>query len=396
MTAVLVAVVAIPAGATTAVFDAAYEAQGRGDYQAAIRLYTEALESQALDPANQARAFMNRGSAYGAAGMLERAASDFDAAVVLAPDDSGAANGRATVRFLLGDLRTAYAGFAHAWALKPDDPYIGFWFEITRRRLREPDPGTFDANARRYAADVWPRPIVDVFLGRAEPESLEAFTGEPAGARARAKRCEAAFFLGQIDFVRGAPDAARAWLEKAARWCPVSFIEFVAARSELQTLDLPPQAPEITRLRYATTADVNVRAGPGTSYRRVAKAPKGTELEVDGLRFGWYRIRGFGPGPAYVHGSYVTGVELPGAQQSASAREPLSPTTPRVYRATTRVNYRDGPGTGYRWIGQLNAGDTIIALGTRHGWLRFRSAGAGTAFVHGDFMVEEGAAPPRE
>ena len=389
ITAVLAAALAPPADATSDVFDAAYEAQSRGDYQAAIRLYSEALASHSLDPANQARAFMNRGSAHGAAGMLERAATDFDAAVVLLPDDAEAVNGRATVRFLLGDLRTAYADFAHAWELKPDDPYIGFWYEITRRRLGEPDHGTFAANAGRYPSGAWPRPIVDVFLGRAEAESLEAFTGDATDERARGIRCEAAFFLGELDLVRDALDTARGWLDKAARWCPVSFIEFVAARSELQTLDRAPQTPDVAGYRYATTADVNVRAGPGTNYPRVATATEGTDLEVAGLEFGWYRVNGFGPQAAYVHGSYVAALELPGAQRSAPAREPQSPASPRVYRATTRVNYRDGPGTSYRRLGQLDAGDTITALGTRHGWLRFQPAGADTAYVHSNFMTED-------
>ena len=57
----LVTAMATPVWAAPSPFDAAYAAQGRGDYRAAIRLYSEALESPDLGTVNRARAYMNRG-----------------------------------------------------------------------------------------------------------------------------------------------------------------------------------------------------------------------------------------------------------------------------------------------------------------------------------------------
>ena len=39
-------------------------------------------------------------------------------------------------------------------------------------------------------------------------------------------------------------------------------------------------------------------------------------------------------------------------------------------RATTAVNVRSGPGTGYSRIGLLYSGDHVQALGTSNGWTK--------------------------
>ncbi len=59
----------------------------------------------------------------------------------------------------------------------------------------------------------------------------------------------------------------------------------------------------------------------------------------------------------------------------------------RRMAARTRVNLRAGPGTGFRVVGSLAAGQAVQATGRAGAWLRIARPGGGTAFVHGDFMV---------
>jgi tetratricopeptide (TPR) repeat protein len=55
-----------------------------GDYQAAIRAFAVAIE---LDP-TYARAFLNRGMAYGVIGNVQQAIEDYSRAMALTPDDA--------------------------------------------------------------------------------------------------------------------------------------------------------------------------------------------------------------------------------------------------------------------------------------------------------------------
>ncbi len=63
---------------------------------------------------------------------------------------------------------------------------------------------------------------------------------------------------------------------------------------------------------------------------------------------------------------------------------------PRSLVATTRVNYRTGPGTGYPRLGQLTPGTPVIADGRIDPWYRIRADDGGTAYVHGDYLMPLG------
>lgn len=52
---------------------------------------------------------------------------------------------------------------------------------------------------------------------------------------------------------------------------------------------------------YTTTADVNVRRGPGLSYEVVAKIPRDTEVEIVGAEGNWLKVQSkHGNPPGYI------------------------------------------------------------------------------------------------
>ena len=239
-------------------------------------------------------------------------------------------------------------------------------------------------------------------------------------------RCEAAFFLGHFRLQHKQLDEAHDWLEKATLWCPPSFIEFVAARTELQALELsgvngPDDEPDAIQ-RYRTVADVNVRSGPGTEYRRVTLLTKGTLVDIAGGEYGWYRVSGIADAPTYVHSDYVTTDTSPAGPKSSSPKEPPMPTASdaaltqpaaaltqpaaaltqsgeppsKVYRATSRANYRDGPDLSYQLLGQLAIGETISVVGVNGEWLRFKLGSNGFAYVHAKLMDDGSATEAAE
>ena len=59
----------------------------------------------------------------------------------------------------------------------------------------------------------------------------------------------------------------------------------------------------------------------------------------------------------------------------------------RWMRARTEVNFRTGPGTTYRRIGLLRAGQKVRVTGEAGAWLRIEKPGGGPAFVHGSLLV---------
>ena len=58
----------------------------RGDFGAAVKLYTQAIDTGSLSDANRAVVLASRGVAYDMIGETDRAIDDFDTAIRLAPD----------------------------------------------------------------------------------------------------------------------------------------------------------------------------------------------------------------------------------------------------------------------------------------------------------------------
>lgn len=87
---------------------------------------------------------------------------------------------------------------------------------------------------------------------------------------------------------------------------------------------------------YITTANVNVRKGPGTSYASYGILPQYTAIEggqIEGIYGGWAKVRVWNDSSeavGYISSSYL--------QETTSNR---------VYSATSNVNQRRGPGLSY-------------------------------------------------
>ena len=69
---------------------------------------------------------------------------------------------------------------------------------------------------------------------------------------------------------------------------------------------------------------VNIRSGPGTSYRSVATASKGSKCYIIGLNKGWYKVI-YNSTIGYIRSDFVDLTEIPYENQA-------SPNTPKFYR----------------------------------------------------------------
>ncbi len=90
-----------------------------------------------------------------------------------------------------------------------------------------------------------------------------------------------------------------AWLKvESKHGRPPGYIDsrFVRPASSQEAATTPPASGI-----YRTTADVNVRRGPGLSYEVVAKIPRDTEVEVVGSEGNWLKVQSkHGNPPGYI------------------------------------------------------------------------------------------------
>ncbi|WP_428310292.1 DUF3857 domain-containing protein [Hydrocarboniphaga sp.] len=248
---------------------------GRKPQQASllqIGLLTLQLDADRLSPALRAQTLKMRGTELDNLGQSDLGQADFDAALVLAPDDEETRSAAAVNAFARGD-------FARARALETAllDEHPGNW-EVRYNRaishymardyaaarqdiedvLREPAAvrrgypllflylsvraggGDGAAALQPYlmqAQDLptdWPRPLIERYLGNGSDSSVidAAEAGKPQDERL----CEAYFYMAEQHLADGDPRQARRYFEKAIDQQVTEYTEHGASQMELARL----------------------------------------------------------------------------------------------------------------------------------------------------------------
>jgi len=123
---------------------------------------------------------------------------------------------------------------------------------------------------------------------------------------------------------------------------------------------------------YLTTADVNVRKGPSTSYQAVTTIPKGIKVHVVAKEGEWLRIESkHGKQPGYISERYARPLQVQ-AQQAYEPRVSNSFVS-GAYRTTMETDLRDGPGLNYKVVTRLPADIKVNVVRAEGNWLRVES-----------------------
>ena len=130
---------------------------------------------------------------------------------------------------------------------------------------------------------------------------------------------------------------------------------------------------QTTQGSYITTADVNLRQGPGTNYQIVTKIPKDVKINVVGKEGAWLKVESkHGGKPGYINEQYARPA---GAQTTQAKTSPLS--VAGTYRTLRETELREAPTVTSKVITKLPANIKINVVRSEGDWLRVESKHGG-------------------
>ena len=140
------------------------------------------------------------------------------------------------------------------------------------------------------------------------------------------------------------------------------------------------------------TANVNIRSGPGRSYKKLGTLNKGQSISVIKITNKWAQFI-WNDTVAYVHSDYI---KYGNAVLTNPAGEPVVVTVGAdesgivIATATGNVNVRSGPGTNYKKLGKLRRGQPVAVCSINGKWAEITWTGSQRAYVHTDYLRIEG------
>jgi lipoprotein NlpI len=206
----------------------------RGDDAAAIA-DLDAVLAQVPDDID---ALVDRGGLNIRAGRYDAAVKDFAAILKLEPKSAAAAYNRGRAYYAAGNFKAATADFTSALKLRADNPYAALRAHLAQARLnggkmKKDDPALKTA-VDKLAVEVWPRPLLELFLGQGTPEELLAGIAQVPPNLRGPVLCEANYYLGERALLAGDKEAARKYFQAAVDTKAVTQLELIDAKNALK------------------------------------------------------------------------------------------------------------------------------------------------------------------
>jgi uncharacterized protein YraI len=126
---------------------------------------------------------------------------------------------------------------------------------------------------------------------------------------------------------------------------------------------------------YTTTADVPLRAGPGTNHPVITTLAKGIKINVVGKEGHWLKVESkHGDKPGYIEERFA---RLETTAKNAASKPASTKSVAGAYKTLKDVDLREGPGTKYRVVTKLPAGLKVNVVRGEGNWLRVESKKGG-------------------
>ena len=127
-----------------------------------------------------------------------------------------------------------------------------------------------------------------------------------------------------------------------------------------------------------TTAGLNVRTGPSTSYAKIATLSYGQSVNVLSTSNGWSKIN-YNGSTGYVSSQYLQSTKPSSSSSSETSQ------TVKYVNTTSGLNMRTGPATSYAKITTIAYGQSVNVLSTSTGWSKINYSGS-TGYVSSQYL----------
>ena len=203
----------------------------KGEPDRAIADYDASLKLNPNDPvAHHARAVE-----HSVKGDYARAIADFDMAIKADPKAEGTHFARGRTRFYMGDHAGAADDIRAEYTMRPNI-YTALWAFLARKRAGESDAEVLLERETRRQRSGWPAPVVALFMGTSNTDSVVIAASNPDAARARELRCDADFYIAHWHLMNNQRERAMTLLRDVQNTCTRSSLEYEGAVAELRRL----------------------------------------------------------------------------------------------------------------------------------------------------------------
>ncbi len=214
-----------------AYYDRARAYLGKRNCAAAVADLDSAIKLKPAYPA----VFIARGAAHWCLNDLNAAIADYSSAIALRPDANLYA-GRGRLHWEKAEFADAAADYGQSVKLKPKIVYYVLWLELSRLRAGTLDASAAQSDIEPLDLDGWPKPVFELFLGKASPESVMQSAAKADATAVTGQTCEANFYTAEWRLAQHDMESAKPLLQAAIDQCPKNFVEYSAARVELGRL----------------------------------------------------------------------------------------------------------------------------------------------------------------
>jgi lipoprotein NlpI len=170
-------------------------------------------------------------------GDYARAITDLDATLKLNPKASGAYFARGRARFYMGDFANAANDIETELKSRPN-AYTAIWVYLARARQNPEDAAVQLERDSRRVRGGWPSPVIALYAGSSNVESVIIAARDTDPARDREIRCEANFYIAQWHLIKNEREPGAKLLRAVRDNCAKNLLEYEGTVAELRRLKL--------------------------------------------------------------------------------------------------------------------------------------------------------------
>jgi lipoprotein NlpI len=157
---------------------------------------------------------------------------------IAANENNGAAyRVRGNIEFAQQKWSDAANDYKKASALQPEGAYPAIWDFLAVARGGGDAKLELQSSLAALTSQDWPMPVGLMYIGKETPQQLLAAAESTSTYRARELKCEANFYIGELELLAGHKEEARDHFRRAMETSVESFIEYREAKAELKNLN---------------------------------------------------------------------------------------------------------------------------------------------------------------